>query len=227
MSSGGSNQTECAFFLHDTETIKDPDRCFPLAPSDFARVNPNTGTAPVFRSRRDAEITRRIYEQHPVLVDRSGEKENKVWPVRFMQGLFNMTSDSHLFRTAQQLEAEGFYPVQGNRWKRGDEVCLPLYEGKMVQAFNHRAASITQQRNNLFRPGQPDRTLDESYSDPAFSPRPRYWISQRESAVTQSLHYFFAFKDITASTNVRTMIATMVPKVGCGHTLPILIPDQI
>ena len=66
------DETECAFFLHDIKTINDPDRCFPLAPSDFARVNPNTGTAPVFRTRRDAEITRGIYERHPVLVDRSG-----------------------------------------------------------------------------------------------------------------------------------------------------------
>ena len=68
-------QTDCAFFLHDTAAIEDPDRCFPLAPADFARVNPNTGTAPVFRTRRDADITRRIYEHHPVLVDRSGDIE--------------------------------------------------------------------------------------------------------------------------------------------------------
>ena len=60
------DETECAFFMHDTETVGDPERCFPLAPEDFARVNPNTGTAPVFRTRRDAEITRRIYERHPV-----------------------------------------------------------------------------------------------------------------------------------------------------------------
>ena len=52
------DDTECAFFMHDAETVRDPERCFPLAPDDFARVNPNTGTAPVFRSRRDAEITR-------------------------------------------------------------------------------------------------------------------------------------------------------------------------
>ena len=58
-------KSECAFFLHDTRTIEDPERCFPLSPEDFVRVNPNTGTAPVFRSRRDAEITRRIYEGHP------------------------------------------------------------------------------------------------------------------------------------------------------------------
>ncbi len=220
------DQTECAFFLHDTKTVQNEDRCFPLAPTDFARVNPNTGTAPVFRSRRDADITRRIYERHPVLVDRSGSEERRAWPVRFMQGLFNMTSDSHLFRTAAQLDAKGFYPVEGNRWKRGEELYLPLYEGKMVQAFDHRAASITNRKGNLFRPGQPDRTLDEEYLDVAFSPRPRYWVSQQESDVFQSVHWLLAFKDITASTNVRTMIAAAVPQVGCGHTLPVLLPSE-
>ena len=135
------DQTKCAFFLHDTETIKDPNRCFPLDPLDFARVNPNTGTAPVFRTHRDAEITRRIYERHPVLVDRSSGVEMKAWPVKYTR-MFDMTNDSHLFRTAAQLDAEGFYPVEGNQWKRGDELCLPLYEGKMVQAFDHRAASV-------------------------------------------------------------------------------------
>ena len=78
------DETECAFFLPDSDTIKDPERCFPLAPDDFARVNPNTGTAPVFRTRRDAEITRRIYERHPVLVDRSrgGERKSVACSVR-------------------------------------------------------------------------------------------------------------------------------------------------
>ena len=220
------DQTECAFFLHDTKTVHDADRCFPLTPDDFARVNPNTGTAPVFRTRRDADITRGIYERHPVMVDSSGSKKRRAWRVLFMQGLFNMTSDSHLFRTAAQLDEEGFYPIEGNRWKRGEELYLPLYEGKMVQAFDHRAASITNREGNLFRPGQPDRTLDEEYLNPAFSPRPRYWVSQQESDVVQSLQWLLAFKDITASTNVRTMIAAVVPQVGCGHTLPVLIPAK-
>ena len=92
-------RSECVFFLHDTRTIDDPDRCFPLSPEDFSRVNPNTGTAPVFRSRRDAEITRRIYERHPVLVDRSGGGERKAWPVSHLRQ-FDMTNESHLFRTA-------------------------------------------------------------------------------------------------------------------------------
>ena len=41
--------------------------------------------------------------------------------------MLDMTNDSGLFRTAEQLESEGFYPVEENRWKRGDELCLPAY----------------------------------------------------------------------------------------------------
>ena len=135
-------------------------------------MNPNTGTAPVFRTQRDADITRRIYERHPVLVDRSGGEERRAWPVRFMQGLFNMTSDSHLFRTAAQLEAEGFYPVQGNRWKRGEELYLPLYEGKMVQAFDHRAASVVVNPENLSRPGPAPRNYARRTCRPELAIRP-------------------------------------------------------
>ena len=220
------DETECAFFLNNTDTIGDSDRCFPLTIADFARVNPNTGTAPIFRSRRDAEITRQIYERHSVLVDRSGDDECQAMPIRFMQGHFNMTSDSHLFRTAEQMKTEGFYPLKGNRWRRGEEHYIPLYEGKMVQAFDHRAASVTNREGNLFRPGQPNRTLDDEYRDVDYAPRPRYWVSQTESPVVRHARWFLAFKDITASTNVRTMIAAAVPQVGCGHTLPVILPSD-
>ena len=51
-----------------------------------------------------------------------------MWPVKYAT-MFHMANDSHLFHTAEQLEAEGFYPVEGNRWKRGEELYLPLYQG--------------------------------------------------------------------------------------------------
>ena len=220
------DETQCAFFLHDTRTIDDRERCFPLAPEDFARVNPNTGTAPIFRTRRDADITRRVYERHPVLVDRSGGEERKTWPVRYRQGLFHSQNDSHLFRTAEQLEEAGFYPVQGNRWKRGNDMCLPLYEGKMVQAFDHRAASVVVDPENLNRPAQPRQATLEEHRNPRFLPSPRFWISQGESDATQRWQYLLTFKEITATTNVRTMIASLVPQVGCLDTLPVLLPHN-
>jgi hypothetical protein len=72
---------QCAFYLHNVAEIADPERCFPLSASDFARVNPNTGTAPLFCTRRDAALTTAIYGRLPVLVDRSTGAEVKTWPV--------------------------------------------------------------------------------------------------------------------------------------------------
>ena len=218
-------ETECAFFLHDTAAIHDPNRCFPLAPADFSRVNPNTGTAPVFRTRRDADITRRIYESHPVLVDRSGGDEVRAWPVRYVR-MFDMTNDSHLFRTAAQLEADGFYPVQGNRWKKGDELYMPLYEGKMVQAFDHRAASVEVNPENLNRPAQPRITTIDEHSNPKWVPDPQFWVSTESFDWHWPLPWALGFKEITASTNHRTMIASLFPRAAFGNKTPIFLPVE-
>ena len=220
------DETECAFFLHDTETIKDPERCFPLAPDDFARVNPNTATAPVFRSRRDSEITRNIYERHPVLVDRSGGEERKAWPVRY-RTMFHMANDSHLFKTEAQLDTEGFYPVEGNRWKRGEEVYLPLYEGKMVQAFDHRAAISVINPKNLKRPSQPRETTQGEHADPNWSPIPRFWVPLREvqHSMLPTDEWTIAYRRVSISTNARTVISSIAPNTGFGDSVFLLMPD--
>ena len=217
------DQTDCAFFLHDTAAIQDGERCFPLAADDFARVNPNTGTAPVFRTRRDADITRRIYERHPVLVDRSGGEEVRAWPVRYVR-MFDMTNDSHLFRTATQLDADGFYPVQGNRWKKGEELYLPLYEGKMVQAFDHRAASVVINPENLNRPAQPRNATLGEHSNPHWLPDPQFWVSTDSFLWGWPLEWLAGFKEITAATNYRTMIAALFPKAAFGNKTPVFLP---
>ena len=218
------DETECAFFLHDTATVKDPDRCFPLAPDDFARVNPNTGTAPVFRTRRDAEITRRIYKRHPVLVDRSHGGERRVWPVRYVR-MLDMTNDSHLFRTAVQLESAGFYPVQGNRWKRGDELYLPLYQGRMIHQFDHRANSILFNPASAHNPYLSAEVTQEQHADPSFLPNTRYWVPavHLESTLPENNGYTLGFRDIARPTDVRTAIAAIAPRAGYGNTLPLLL----
>ena len=217
-------ETRAAFFLHDTETIDDPQRSFPLEPTDFARVNPNTGTAPIFRTKRDAEITRGIYERHPVLVDRSSGEEIKAWPVRY-HTMFHMTNDSHLFRTAAQMQGASFYPVSGNRWRRGEEYYVPLYEGKMVQAYDHRAASVVVNPANLNRPAQPRETTSAEHAKPDWLLTPQFWVRADEADLDINLSWTVAFKDVTAPTNVRTMICAVVPNSACGNTLPILAPS--
>ncbi|MCY3770963.1 MAG: restriction endonuclease [Gemmatimonadetes bacterium] len=218
------DQTECAFFLHDAETIDDPDRCFPLAPDDFARVNPNTGTAPVFRNRRDAEITRGIYERHPVLVDRSGDEECRTWPVKYVR-MFDMTNDSNLFRTSAQLEEDGFYPVQGNRWKRGNNVYLPLYQGRMIWQFDHRASSVRVNPGNLHNPYLSDVVTEAQHAETDFLPQTQYWVPSNIVAeiLPTNCGFSLGFRDIARSTDARTVIASIVPLAGFGNKVPLLV----
>ena len=226
---GGDERTfdhaKCAFFLHDIETTADPDRSFPLSPDDFTKVNPNTGTAPVFRKRRDSDITRSIYEQHPALVDRSNGREHRAWLVRY-HTMFHMTNDSGLFRTAEQLDSDGFYPVEGNRWKRGDELYLPLYQGRMIHQFDHRANSVRVNPDNLHNPYLSEEVSEAQHAVPGFLPVSEYWVPAKEveEVIPRARGYALGFRDIARATDVRTFIASIVPWAGFGNKLPLLLP---
>ena len=215
------NPAQCAFFLQDVSELDDSERCFTLKAKDFARVNPNTGTTPIFRTKRDAELTTAIYNRLSVLVNRSSAKTiHKVWPFKYSQ-MLNMTSDSHLFRTRRELEeSEGAWPIGGNRYRSEAGDWVPLYEGKMVQAFDHRAASVKVNPKNLNRPGQPVSSSLEQRSDPGFSPNPRYFVQVKHIKWMSDFDWSICFKDLTSPTNMRTMIAAMLPLSAANHKLP-------
>ena len=214
----------CAFYCHRVAELDDPERCFPLTAEDFARVNPNTGTAPIFRTRRDATLTTAIYARLPVLVDRSSGDAVKAWPVKYTR-MFDMTNDSGLFRTRAELEErEGAWPVGGNRFGSPSGDWVPLYEGKMVQAFDHRAANIVVNPENRHRPAQPVPATPEQHRDPDWLPNPQFWVKESETSFPGA-PYLLTFKDVTAPTNVRSMIAALIPGFGVGNTLPIVSTD--
>lgn len=216
----------CGFFLQSVSEIAKPEQAFSITAADFARVNPNTGTAPIFRTRRDMALTTAIYCRAPVLVDRSTGEEVKSWPIKYAQ-MINMTSDSHLFRTRSELEEkEGAWPVGGNRWQSAAGEWVPLYEGKMVQAFDHRAASVVVNPENLNRPAQPFPATLEQSADPGWLADPQFWIQPPEGLARAP--FALCFKDVTAPTNVRTMIAPLIPSGAAGNTLPLIdldLPD--
>jgi hypothetical protein len=88
-----SHKINFAFFLHDVLDLQDKLRVFQLTKDDFLRINPNTRTAPIFRTKQDAELTAKIYSRVPVLINE--RKKQNPWGITFRQGLFNMSSDSH------------------------------------------------------------------------------------------------------------------------------------
>src|SRR4051794_19123923 len=124
-----------ATFVRNVEELQKSGTVYSALLDHFRNVNPNTVTAPVYRASRDKEISTAIYDRLPVLVDRSGGVEVKAWPVRYAT-MFHMANDSQLFRTRKELEEkESAYPVGANLWRSAAGDWVPLYEGKMVQAF--------------------------------------------------------------------------------------------
>ena len=215
----------CGFFLQDIAEITDSDRSFELSAGDFARFNPNTGTAPVFRNQHDADITKSIYANFPIFVDKSTKPASRQWPVKYIQ-MFHMDADSHRFHTREELKDRfRAYPARHGTFRDRSGTWFPLYEGKMVQAFDHRAADIVVNPKNVKRPKQPNRLEDVSKHDPSRFAVPHHYvhIARKDIAQWQNLNRWnLAFKDATATTNSRTMIAAIVPAAATADTLPVL-----
>jgi hypothetical protein len=161
-----------------------------------------------------------------VLVHRTDDAEVKAWPVRFAT-MFHMTNDSNLFRTRQELEeAERAYPIGNNRFRSTAGDWVPLYEGKMLQAFDHRAASVAINPENQHRPAQPAPATDEQHRDPSWVPDPQFWVLASKCGWAAGTDWVLGFKEITAPTNVRTFISVLLPTVGFGNKVPILKPES-
>ena len=215
------------FFIRDVAEIADPNRVFPITDQEICAINPNTGTAPIFRSRRDKEISAKIYSLNPVLVDRSSSDVRASWPVSFSQ-MVNMSSDSASFRNMSELtDGEGAWPIANNRYESRDDVWFPLYEGKMVQSYDHRAADIVIASENTFRTGQGEDLTEDDHRDPFRFATPRFWIKSSDVQWQGNVEWSIGLKDVTSSTNARSTIASIIPKVGAGHTLPVLFPLRL
>ena len=216
------DKVSCGFFLHSVDQLQDPTRVFTIDADEFRTANPNTGTAAIFKTTKDAEITLAIQKRHPLLVDKTHLPERFAWPIRHGT-MFHSGNDSHRFRSANDLDSAGYYRIEGSRWKRGDNLMLPLYEGKMVQGFNHRAASAFNRSDIVYRPGQREYSDLEQLASPDFTTEPRFWVEAESSDELINNDWFIAFKDVTASTNARTMIAAVLPKVASTGTLRLLL----
>lgn len=224
---GSETRTRAAdfvFFAHRMEDLKEKRRHIPLTAADMALVNPNTRTCPIFRSRRDAELTKEVYRRVPVLNDRTRKEGGNPWGVTFVR-MFDQTNDAELFHTADQLNEMGF-KLDGNRWRLRKRVFLPLYEAKMVQAYDHRAASVIVDEQNWVRQGQTQPTSLVAHQNPEFVVQPRWWVDEANVLAVlgeQRPRGFLGFKDITSPTNERTMIGAAIPWSAVTNHFPLIL----
>ena len=215
-----------AFFLRNVEEGNNENRRVDIAPAVCALTNPNTRTAPVFRTLRDQNITMEIYRNFPV-IRKHGEAP--AWAVSHC-AMFHMSADSRQFRLADSLSQDGYFCVDGNVFKRGEDRALPLYVGMMINHFNHRAASVMVNPENIHNPGQPKATALDQLQSAQFVPMPRYWvdenvISERLKNFPEGMEWAAGFRGVARPVDVRTMIAAIIPHAAVGNQMSLLLPN--
>lgn len=217
------------FFLTRLDHLLDPRRIYTLQTSDFARLNPNTKTCPIFRTSRDAKLTAKIYRNSTILYNET--TGDNPWNVKFSR-MLDMSNDSYLFRTYAQLTAQGA-TLNGNTFTTADgKTYVPLYEGKMIWHYNHHYGTWPTEGE---RPNSINMPSEDELANPDSCIMPWYWVPL--AAVKERLvkydkdgnvvwewkhNWMLCFRDISKSTNERTIIATIVPKQGFNNKTPII-----
>ena len=201
---GTAPKADFIFHAKELNDLGDERRSFSLTPAEFRLINPNTLTCPVFRSKYDAELTKKVYRSAPVLID-EGRPDGNPWGISFMR-LLDMANDSHLFADAPAPHL------------------LPLYEAKLIHQFDHRWATYAEDGNSR------DMT-DAERADPNRTTTPRYWVSRTD--VEQRLQdkgwargWLVGWRDICRATDERTVIASVMPRVGVNHKTPLFFVRQ-
>jgi hypothetical protein len=220
---------EFAFFLTKVEDLCSSDRRITLSADDIALLNPNTRTCPIFRNCRDAELTKNIYNRVPVLIREAecDRPEENPWGITFRR-MFDMSNDSGVFRTSEQLEADG-WQLDGTIYGKEGLKYLPLYDAKMAQQYNHRAANLSAS-GHQFRKISKERTTQEQLQNPFFSPMFLYWVPQLDVMQalgnSKKMHWFLGFKDVTGTTSTSIGIFTIIPFYGVGHKFPLICTSE-
>lgn len=198
---GAAPRAEFLFFANQVGQLADERRRFRVSPEEFKLINPNTLTCPVFRSVRDAELTKKLYRASTVLINETRTNGNP-WGMSFLR-MMDMATDSHLFTETPDPDK------------------LPLYEAKMIHQFDHRWATYTADGKT--------RDLDDAEkADPSLGVTPRYWVSKKE--VEKRLKdkgwdrgWLMGWRDICRATDERTVIVSAVPRIGVGNKMPLMI----
>jgi len=197
-------QSSFTFFHRNFTSLQDLTRNYKLSKSDFALLNPNTLTCPIFRTVKDYDLTKKIYSKYSI-IDFENEPSRNLIKYEFFT-LFHMTNDSSLFTKAS------FDTV-------------PLYEAKMFYHYDHRYATYENATQANLNEGNLPQLDVYSHQNPQKQNVPNFFI--KNSDLTPILirlgylkKYLLAYRGISNSSSERTLISSILPLYGVGNSAP-------
>lgn len=154
------------------------------------KSSPDTYVIPNTRNASDIEIAARMERRHPAFI--AG------WPLRHYQRELDMTKGSNLFT----IDCAG----------------LPVYEGRMVTHFDHRAKTYVSGHGNsaVWR--------ERSFGDAEKDIVPQWYVLRADIPPRMAERvdrYRIGFGDVANPRNERSFMAALIPPGAiCGNTVP-------
>jgi hypothetical protein len=204
-----------AFFLTDPAQLAEPERNFTLSPEAIAAINPNTKTAPIFRSRFDADLTAKIHARVPVLIKEAKDERGNPWGAYYLR-LVHFGDHSKELYDQERAIAEGFVR-EGQRWIKGETTLLPVWESKLTNMYClHYATFVSGERTLELR--------DRSDSSKQIH---RYWVTMDFFASLLEKYppqapWMLGYRDVARATDERSVIALALPREPASIKHPTL-----
>lgn len=162
-------------------------------------LSPDALAVPELESQEAIDLSVKTYGRWPKFGDTEKWK-----PVREYMREIDMGNDRGLFNS------EG--------------IGLPVYEGRMVGQFDHRAKGYVSGR------GRSAVWEDFAFDSPRKRIQPQWWIDRDKlpsKVVDRVSRYRIGFCDVASPTNERSLVATIIPPHAvCGHKVPTIIFDD-
>lgn len=196
---GPTTSIEVAFGLKSEEELRRArdEGGIPLSTALLRQLSPETYAIPDTTDLSALALVERVSSRWP----RFGEP-HEGWPAREYMRELDMGNDRDRFN-----DLEGY----------------ALYEGRMVDQFDHRAKAYVSGR------GRTAVWRDLPFSDPAKAIRPQWFVTNEAvpSKVRPRLGRFrLGFCDVTSPTNERSLVAALLPPgTVAGHKVPTILLD--
>jgi hypothetical protein len=211
---GKTAAINAAFMRHDLEDWSDARGVLAYPAERIRAFSPRSFAVLEIQSERALEVLTSIYANGVLL----GDSDPTAWTIRCTRE-FHMTDDAKLFVPRGRAAEAGYQADIYGRWigPEGD-ILLPLYEGRMIGQFDFSKKGWVsgKGRGAVWR----DIPLTEKTLEPQFLvSRSSYFQKHADTSARSRI----GFMDVTAATNVRTMVSTALPGMPCGNSVTVML----
>lgn len=201
--------------------LKRADRWVSLNAELVLEMNPETATLPLFRDQEESSIAERVYSDLSLFRDVA---------LTTKQGFVNMTSDSRMFRTQEELGDAGARLDDFARFSDGLNIWWPVMEAKLFDAYNVSSKTFD---------GVPPSVRFNTKASPTRVHRfgskeplgiPRYWVpeSWARSEWPSARAWVLAGKEVTDNkTSSRTSVFAPLPRIAASYTCQLVFGDRL